>query len=239
MFETTFSSPIHHSQSLSEADVPPVAMPPRSHQPDLIVPIRSLGENHRSRIEEHLLTLSPQDRYFRFGFSAKDEQIRAYVASLDFDRDEVFGIYNRHLRLIAMAHLAYSSEVRASASSEFGVSVLEPVRGRGYGRRLFERAVMHARNEGVTAMYVHALSENTAMLKIAKRAGATVVRDGAESEAHLSLKPATFHTQMTEIMEEHLAQANYHFKAQAKQFWDTYSRIQQIWVPVRQRADVE
>lgn len=239
MFETTFSSLIRHSQSLSEADVPPVAMPPRSHQSDLIVPIRSLGENHRSRIEEHLLTLSPQDRYFRFGFSAKDEQIRAYVASLDFDRDEVFGIYNRHLRLIAMAHLAYSSEVRASASSEFGVSVLEPVRGRGYGRRLFERAVMHARNEGVTAMYVHALSENTAMLKIAKRAGATVVRDGAESEAHLSLKPATFHTQMTEIMEEHLAQANYHFKAQAKQFWDTYSRIQQIWVPVRQRADVE
>ena len=106
MFETTFSSPIRHSQSLSEADVPPVAMPPRSHQSDLIVPIRSLGENHRSRIEEHLLTLSPQDRYFRFGFSAKDEQIRAYVASLDFDRDEVCGIYNRHLRLIAMAHLA-------------------------------------------------------------------------------------------------------------------------------------
>lgn len=98
---------------------------------------------------------------------------------------------------------------------------------------------MHARNEGVTAMYVHVLSENTAMLKIARRAGASVVRDGAESEAHLSLTPATFHSQMAEIMEEHLAQANYHFKAQAKQFWDTMSRLQLAWTPHKHEANVD
>ncbi len=209
------------------------------HQPDLMVPIRSLGENHRARISEHLLALSPQDRYFRFGFSANDEQVKAYVARLNFDRDEIFGIYNRRLKLIAMAHLAYSSDSRVNASSEFGVSVLEPVRGRGYGGRLFERAVMHARNEGVTTMYVHVLSENTAMLKIARRAGATVVRDGAESEAHLSLTPATFHTQITEMMEEHLAQANYQFKAQAKQFWDTFARMQSAWIPSKREEHVD
>lgn len=202
-------------------------------QPNLMVPIRSLGENHRARIAEHLLALSPHDRYYRFGFAAKDEQVRAYVGGLNFDRDEIFGIYNRRLKLIAMAHLAYSGDSRVSASSEFGVSVLEPVRGRGYGGRLFERAVMHARNEGVTTMYVHVLSENTAMLKIARRAGATVVRDGAESEAHLSLTPATFHSQMAEMVEEHLAQANYQIKAQAKQFWDTYAGLQRAWMPAK------
>lgn len=196
---------------------------------DLMVPIRSLGENHRARIAEHLLSLSPQDRYFRFGFAAKDPQVQAYVDGLNFERDEVFGIYNRRLKLIAMAHLAYSSDKRVRASSEFGVSVLAHVRGRGYGARLFERAVMHARNEGVTSMYVHVLSENTAMLKIARRGGATVVRDGAESEAYLSLMPATFQTQVTEIMEEHMAQANYRFKAQSKQFWDTFGRLQKVW----------
>ena len=209
------------------------------HQPDLMVPIRSLGENHRARIAEHLLALSPQDRYFRFGFSAKDEQVQAYVARLNFDRDEIFGVYNRRLKLIAMAHLAYSSDSRVNASSEFGVSVLEAVRGRGYGGRLFERAVMHARNEGVTTMYVHVLSENTAMLKIARRAGATVERDGAESEAHLRLPPATFHTQMAEIVEEHLAQANYQFKAQAKQFWDTFARLQRAWTPAMREEQVD
>jgi len=81
----------------------------------------------------------------------------------------------------------------------------------------------------VTSMYVHVLSENTAMLKIARRGGASVVRDGAESEAYLSLMPATFQTQVTEIMEEHLAQANYRFKAQSKQFWDTFGRLQKVW----------
>ena len=197
-----------------------------AHSFDLAVPIRSLGENHRTRISEHLLSLSPQDRYFRFGFPAKDPQVLAYVDALNFERDEIFGIYNRRLKLIAMAHLAYSSDTRVSASSEFGVSVLPHVRGRGYGARLFERAVMHARNEGVTSMYVHVLSENTAMLKIARHGGATVVRDGAESEAYLSLLPATFQTQVTELMEEHLAQANYRFKAQSKHFWDALSRLQ-------------
>ncbi|MBK1683795.1 GNAT family N-acetyltransferase [Rhodoferax fermentans] len=206
---------------------------------DLMVPIRSLGENHRGRIGEHLLALSPQDRYFRFGFTAKDAQIQAYVDGLNFERDEIFGIYNRRLKLIGMAHLAYSSADRVSASSEFGVSVSEHVRGRGYGARLFERAVMHARNEGVTAMYVHVLSENTAMLKIARRGGATVVRDGSESEAYLRLTPATFQTQVTEIMEEHLAQANYHLKAQAKQFWDTIGRFQHAWRPAKEDSPSE
>ena len=205
----------------------------------LMVPIRSLGQNHRGRIAEHLLALSPQDRYFRFGFAAKDAQIQAYVDGLNFERDEIFGIYNRRLKLIGMAHLAYSSAERVSASSEFGVSVSEHVRGRGYGARLFERAVMHARNEGVTAMYVHVLSENTAMLKIARRGGATVVRDGSESEAYLRLTPATFQTQVTEIVEEHLAQANYHLKAQAKQFWDTIDRFQHAWRPAKEDSPSE
>jgi len=207
--------------------------------PDLMVPIRSLGENHRGRIGEHLLALSSQDRYFRFGFTAKDAQIQSYVDALNFERDEIFGIYNRRLQLIGMAHLAYSSADRVRASSEFGVSVSAHVRGRGYGARLFERAVMHARNEGVTAMYVHVLSENTAMLKIARRGGATVVRDGSESEAYLRLTPATLQTQVTELMEEHLAQANYHLKVQAKQFWDTLGRFQLAWRPAKEDSHSE
>ena len=36
-------------------------------------------------------------------------------------------------------------------------------------------------------MYIHALTENTAMLKIARNAGATVERSGSESDAYLKL----------------------------------------------------
>ena len=195
----------------------------------LVVPIRSLGENHRARIGDHLLSLDVHDRYFRFGISANDEQILRYVDGLDFERDEIFGIYNRHLSLIAMAHLAFSMDMTLNPGSEFGVSVLPKARGRGYGKRLFERAVIHARNRGVQTIFVHALTQNTAILRIASSAGAFIERDGAESEAHLSLKPATLNTQLAEIVEEHMAQTNYQFKVHAKQFQNTLDRLQAVW----------
>ena len=192
------------------------------------VPIRSLGPNHRARILSHLIGLDNHDRYLRFGFAASDEQIERYAERLNFEMDEVFGIYNRRLDLIAMAHLAFSADHDLSACAEFGVSVSKSARGRGYGARLFDRAAMHARNEGVSRMFIHALSENAAMLKIARNAGAIVERDGSESEAHLYLPPATLDTRLTEMVAEQMAQTDYQIKVQVKQFWDLLAGIQSL-----------
>lgn len=194
----------------------------------LIIPIRSLGANHRRRIAVHLLALDERDRYLRFGYAATDEHIQRYVDGLDFERDEIFGIYNRRIELVAMAHLAYAAENCFESCAEFGVSVSKASRGRGYGARLFERAAMHARNDGVNLMFIHALSENTAMLKIARNAGATVERDGSESEAHLRLPPATLDTRMSELVQEQIAQTDYRVKVQAKQFWDLLNQVQEV-----------
>lgn len=193
-----------------------------------LVPIRSLGSNHRTRIAHHLLALGPEDRYLRFGHWASDDQIFRYVASLDFERDEVFGIYNRKLNLIAVAHLAYAKDSRFDSCAEFGVSVLASARGRGYGGRLFARAAMHATNDDVSLMFIHALSENAAMLKIARSAGAVVERDGSESEAYLRLPPASLDTRVTELFEEHVALVDYRLKAQAKNFWKFLADLQEI-----------
>ena len=182
-----------------------------------------LGSNHRERIALHLLALDPRDRYLRFGFSANDAQIRRYVETLNFERDEIFGIYNRRLELIAMAHLAFSNDRQMKLCAEFGVSVSGAARGRGYGARLFDRAAMHARNEGVGLMFIHALSENAVMLKIARQAGAVVERDGSESEAHLRLLPATLDTRLTELLEEQIARADYRLKWQIKTLGDLFS----------------
>lgn len=193
-----------------------------------LVPIRSLGENHRGRIAEHLLALAPHDRYLRFGHWSSDEQIRRYVDSLDFERDEIFGIYNRRLELIAVAHLAYAKDPGHASCAEFGVSVLPSARGRGYGARLFDRAAMHAANDGVSLMFIHALSENAAMLKIARNAGARVERDGTESEAYLRLPPATLDSRVMEMIEEQIAQTDYRLKSQAKSFWSFLADLQEI-----------
>lgn len=194
----------------------------------ILVPIRSLGANHRARIVSHLLSLEAQDRYLRFGYAAQDTQIVRYVDSLDFESDEIFGIYNRKLELIAMAHLAYAKDASLGSCAEFGVSVLPSARGKGYGARLFERAAMHAANDGVSMMFIHALSENTAMLKIARNAGARVERDGTESEAYLQLPPSTLDSRVAEMIEEQVAQTDYRLKVQAKQFWSFLADLQAV-----------
>ena len=203
----------------------------------LVVPIRSIGPSHGERISAHLLALDAQDRYLRFGYAASDEQIQRYVNGLNYERDDIFGVYNRRLELIAMAHLAFSTNPELKSCAEFGVSVLKHARGRGYGARLFDRAVIHARNEGVHMMFIHALSENTAMLNIARKAGATIERDGSESEAHLMIPAADLDSRVTEIFDEQIAQTDYRLKVQAKQFWDLLAMLQEVRRGVRESRD--
>lgn len=202
-----------------------------------MVPIRSIGPSHNERIATHLLALSPADRYLRFGYAASDEQIHRYANGLDHERDDIFGIYNRKLELIAMAHLAFSTNPELKSCAEFGVSVLAHARGRHYGSRLFDRAVMHARNEGVDMMFIHALSENTVMLNIARKAGATIERDGSESEAYLKLPSADLDSRMTELALEQIAQTDYRLKVQAKQFWDFLAMVQEVRRGVQDARD--
>lgn len=201
------------------------------------VPIRTLDRGHRHQVLRHLQSLAPDDRYLRFGYAATDEQIQRYVDQINHDRDMLFGIFNRRLHLIAMAHLAFSIDPQLRSCAEFGVSVAKASRGKGYGSRLFERAAVHARNEGVSQLFIHALSENTAMLKIARNAGATIEREGTESEAHLRLPPASFDSRVSELLSEQVALTDYHLKAQAKQFWGLIGMLQEIRQGVREARE--
>ena len=191
---------------------------PSREKPVVAVPIRSLGPRHRERIASHLRALDAQDRYLRFGYAASDEQIALYVDRLDFERDEIFGIFNRRLELIALAHLAPSLHPDYPHCAEFGVSVRQSVRGRGFGARLFDRAIVNARNDGVSMVFIHALSANTAMLRIARNAGALVHREGPESEAFLELPPPSMDTHMVELLGRQFAEADYCLKKLTRQF---------------------
>lgn len=180
------------------------------------IPIRSLAERHRPRILAHLLALPEADRYLRFGYAASDAQIARYADLIDFEQDEVFGVFNRRLELVAMAHLAILSSSHGSREAEFGVSVLPAARGRGFGARLFDHAVLHARNRGVDTLLIHALSENKAMLRIARNAGATVERDGGESLARLRLPPDSLFSHLDAFVESSVAEVDYRLKAQSR-----------------------
>lgn len=201
-----------------------------------IVPIREIGARYRDQVAQHLLALGERDRYLRFGYAANDRQILNYVDKLDFERDQVFGIFNRKLELIAMAHLAYPQDFATAGFAEFGVSVAPHTRGRGYGSRLFDRAAIHAVNDGVKTLYIHALSENTAMLKIARKAGAVVERSGSESEAHLQLPEATFKSRVSELLAGQVGQVDYWLKSEGRHLRELVATAQEVREAVRDNS---
>jgi GNAT superfamily N-acetyltransferase len=189
------------------------------------IPIRSLAERHRPRILAHLLALPEQDRYLRFGYAASDAQIARYADLIDFTHDDVFGVFNRRLELIAQAHLAGMPDTR---EAEFGVSVLPKARGRGYGARLFDHAVLHARNRGVDTLLIHALTQNTPMLRIARTAGATVDSEGGEALARLRLPPDNLRSHLDAFLESSAAEVDYRLKSQGKLMHNMLDSIGEI-----------
>ncbi|MCW5660779.1 MAG: N-acetyltransferase [Burkholderiaceae bacterium] len=217
------------------APVQPSRPTPPPRPPATWVPIRSLAARHRDRILSHLLELPAHDRYLRFGFAASDAQMAEYVQRLDFDRDEVLGIFNRRLRLLAMAHLAYLAPEPGQAEhrAEFGVSVAANARGRGYGSRLFDLAVLHARNRGVRTLLIYALRENTPMLRIAHNAGAQVVREGSEAQAVLKLPADSMASHVEQLVETNAAEWDYRLKLQARRI----ERLRQTLLQIGAQTD--
>ncbi|MCO5976956.1 GNAT family N-acetyltransferase [Ideonella oryzae] len=207
---------------------------PRTAVRNRWIPIRGLSEANRPDVLAHLLALSPSDRYLRFGYAASDTQIARYVASLNFLRDDIAGVFNWKLELIAMTHVAYLAEGGTDSNlAEFGVSVAAHARGRGYGARLFDHAVLRARIRGVDTMIIHALTENTAMLRIARKAGATVEREGSDSEARLKLPPESFGTRLEALMSDQAAEFDYSVKSQAQfmQLLSSWMGADLAWPP--------
>ena len=95
------------------------------------------------------------------------------------------------------------------------------VRARADGlslRYLFEPrpGLSTARNRGIDTLLVHALSENSAMLHIARKAGARIERQGAESRAVVKLARETLASRVEEIVEEQAASLAYAIKRQGQ-----------------------
>jgi RimJ/RimL family protein N-acetyltransferase len=172
----------------------------------------------------HLLALESLDRHRRFGQVATDEQIRSYVQQIDFERDEVFGIFDARLRLIAMAHLAHSRDADTSDTAEFGVSVLPRGRGRGLGGRLFELSVLHARNRGARRLVIHLARDNAPMLAIVRRSGATVRYEGSDAVAHLTLPDDSIGSHLGAMAESQAANLDYRFKREALRWRAIFTR---------------
>ena len=174
------------------------------------IPVQRLPESARDSYREHLLALPPEDVYLRFGTAMRPETIERYALSIDYDNDVVFGIHDDALKLVGAAHVAFADE-----GAELGVSVLPGHRGRGIGSALFERAAQHVRNRFEYRLYMHCLAENTAMMRIARRAGMKVVVDAGDADAFLQLAPANPASITSEALANRMALFDYALKSQS------------------------
>jgi RimJ/RimL family protein N-acetyltransferase len=159
-----------------------------------------LPETDRLALRTHLLALNAEDRRLRFGFAVRDASIERYVTGIDFTRDAVFGVQSEGRAFDGITHLALDND-----QAEIGVSVLKHARGRGIGSALVSRAAVHARNRGINLLFMQCLSENRAIMRIARALGMRVVTEGSESEASLSLPAADAVSITRELVSDQIA----------------------------------
>ncbi|MBV8032445.1 MAG: GNAT family N-acetyltransferase [Betaproteobacteria bacterium] len=163
-------------------------------------PITELARLDRPALERHFLALDAEDRRLRFGIPLGDHAVRSYVTRIDFERDAVFGVFGDDLGLVGAAHLA-----RGDGHAELGVSVLPGHRGRGLGAALLGRAHLRARNWGVQSLFMHCLTENGTMMRLARKQGMEIIAEQGEAEAWLKLPPPDAGSYFGEVFAQRVA----------------------------------
>ena len=163
--------------------------------------IQPLEEHDRPAVVAHFIALPADDRRLRFGATLADRAVVEYVDGIDFERDTLLGLREQgNPSLIGVAHVAFGD-----TDAELGISVLPEYRGHGAGTALFCRAVKHARERGVSRVFMHCLAENAAMMHIARRSGMKIVVAWGDADAHLALSPGVTAPTTQEALVEAIA----------------------------------
>jgi RimJ/RimL family protein N-acetyltransferase len=160
--------------------------------------VHVLGVTDRDALHQHFAALDPQDLRMRFGRLPDRNWLRLYIEGIDFARDAVLGVREGPV-LIGAAHVALFD-----GAAELGLSVIPSWRKRGVASALFDRGVLHARNRGIVELFIHCLSENQAMRRIARKAGMRILVEGVDADAWIELPPATPFTLGEELVARQL-----------------------------------
>lgn len=139
---------------------------------------RKLLPSELDRYEEHLLHLSPDDRYARFAGFLSDEAIRKHCQALDLQKAILVGFFDRGT-LYGVCELRMISN-GAAPRAEAAFSVDRGFQNRGICTGLINRALTIARNRGVRVVDVVCLLQNRRMQAVARHYSDNVVVDSGE-----------------------------------------------------------
>lgn len=148
---------------------------------------------------QHLKNLSIEDRYTRFCYNIRDEQIDQLILRILYNQQD------HHLftaveddKIVGFGHLA-----REGNDWEFAVSVDSAHQGRGIANKLLGFIIPWAQIHGVHNVFMHCISQNEKIQHLARKHGLrTVDRDGGEITSRVELPTPTAVDYTAEFLKE-------------------------------------
>jgi GNAT superfamily N-acetyltransferase len=154
----------------------------------------------------HLKNLSESDRYTRFCYNIKDENIDQFILSILYHADD-HHLFTATLadKLVGFGHLAREGE-----NWELAVSVDGEYQGQGIADKLMDQMIVWGKTRGIHTVFMHCITKNTKIQHLARKHGLqTVERDGAEITSKVDLPTPTpmdytadFLREQRELMEQ-------------------------------------
>ena len=157
------------SLTCSIASAPATAIPAFSITLDGVeLRVRQLGKGDLWAIGQHLLALGSADRRSRFLGNMSDEAIAAYARRLDPVRAILIGAFDSSEHLVGLAQ-AHPTETVGKV--EVAVSIDEPFRCHGLGRRLVASALALAFGCGAQSAEIYYAPGNRPLVALVRALG--------------------------------------------------------------------
>ena len=170
--------------------------------------VRKLSLLDKNRIIDNLVALQGEDRRLRFGTMCNDDYIKNYVTKSFEQESKWFGVDHINGHLVATCHVTIHN-----GEGELGCCVEEEFRGEGAAQQMFDRAVTWLRVRGISHVFMHCLTENGAMRHIARKNNMVLVSEYGETDATVTVEPATPSTYIQEAYANRIALYDMYWKS--------------------------
>jgi RimJ/RimL family protein N-acetyltransferase len=139
------------------------------------------------KLRQHFLNdIVGDDRRLRFGGAISDEFVLEYINhNPPRTLSDMWFVVEDNDKIVATCHVAYDDKENVA---ELGLTVSPNYRNQKLGQQLFDRGVTWARMMGAESVFMHCLTENHVMQRIARNSGMTVVTLWPSDESEASIK---------------------------------------------------
>jgi RimJ/RimL family protein N-acetyltransferase len=147
----------------------------------------------------HLKGLSEQDRYTRFCYNIKDENIDRFILSILYNsEDHHLFTATKNDKILGFGHLAREDE-----DWELAVSVDGASQGQGVANNIMDFMIDWGKTRGVHSVFMHCITQNAKIQHLARKHGLRMIeRDGAEVTSRVDLPAPTTMDYTADFMRE-------------------------------------